>query len=262
MDKNNYKVSAEYKNKNTITPFETYLKYTSQKKESAIQLAAILGNSGSSVGILDIGTGNGEYLKYALEKIKDSSNWDLTLIEPSDDLATQLDSTFSERNTNIVHTDFDSFSSNERFDIVLASHLFYHIPKQSQTEQLTKMLSLLKTNGTLIIVLRDRDDAYEFKMQFKPLLLSSDFKAMTIDDVLNKIPNMDKLNIERRTVTSKLTIPITQNQENALSIIEFYLGKKWEDIPELIKEDIFSFIMQKNNTFELTDGIAVITKSE
>lgn len=57
----------EYKNKKHETPFETFLKYTDEKEQSAAELAKILAprlSKGSK--LLDIGTGNGEFLYLAL----------------------------------------------------------------------------------------------------------------------------------------------------------------------------------------------------
>ena len=60
----------EYRKKKNETPFETFLRYTDEKEKSAIELANILRDSlQESSKVLDIGTGNGEYLDLALTKI-------------------------------------------------------------------------------------------------------------------------------------------------------------------------------------------------
>ncbi len=254
----------EYRNKKGETPFETFLRYTDEKEISSTHLAAILQDKIGGASILDIGTGNGEYLGLMLDKVKNSEGCHLILVEPSSDLAMQLEGRFStilpEHNIKIVCSDLDNFSSNEKFDIVLASHIFYHIPRPIWSEQLSKMLSFLTPDGLLIIVLREKDDAYAFKMTFKPQLFSKDFKAFTIDDVLDALPSADTLQVTKHPAVSELKIPIAKKLEDTISIVEFYLNKEWQNIPKTIREDALSFIRSKNGTFRQIDGIAVIKR--
>ena len=54
----------EYRKKRDETPFETFLRYTDEKEKSAIKLAAVLQEGlHEHARILDVGTGNGEYLQ-------------------------------------------------------------------------------------------------------------------------------------------------------------------------------------------------------
>lgn len=254
----------EYKNKKDETPFETFLRYTDEKEKSADQLAKVLGNATSNIKILDIGTGNGEYLGLVLEKTKSLNSAHLTLVEPSSDLAQQLKNRFRSilptDSVTVINSDLDNFSIDEKFDVVLASHLFYHLPRPTWPEQLAKILSFLKPDGLLIIVLREKDDAYAFKMAFKPLLFSKDFKALTIDDVLDVLPAIGTLDVTKYPAISELKIPIADNLEDTVSIIEFYLNKEWQDISKAIQEDALDFIRHKNGTFKQIDGIATIRK--
>lgn len=254
----------EYKNKKDETPFEVFLRYTDEKENSSAQLAKILQETANGSSILDIGTGNGEYLSLALTKVKDFSDIRLTLIEPSVDLVKQLHPRFDRFmpriSTNVVCVGLDDFSSDEKFDVVLASHLFYHIPRDTWPQQLEQTLSFLKPNGRLIIVLREEDDAYAFKMAFKPLIFSKDFKALVIGDVLAALPATNTFDIARYSVASTLKIPIDKNIDDTISIIEFYLNEHWKNIPKPIQTDALNFIKAKDGTFKQRDGIAVISK--
>ncbi|MGH7196756.1 MAG: class I SAM-dependent methyltransferase [Candidatus Saccharimonadales bacterium] len=253
----------EYRNKQDESPFETFLRYTNQKEASSKQLSKILQTLNSESKILDIGTGNGEYLRLTLSQLKDTENIHLTLIEPSIDLVKQLENRFKNTlpkdNVTIIHSDLDSFSSNERFDAVIAAHLFYHIPRSEWPRQLEKVMSLLKPEGKLIIVLRDKDDAYNFKMKFKPLLSDKPFSAMTINDVISVLPNLNKLNVTQYSSESELKIPIN-NTDDTESIIEFYLNEQWQDIPIAIQQQALDFINSKHGVFKQVDGITVIEK--
>jgi cyclopropane fatty-acyl-phospholipid synthase-like methyltransferase len=259
-------IGFEYKNKKTETPFETFLRYTDEKEKSAARLAAILQKKLSADShILDIGTGNGEYLDLALSKIDGSNGIKLTLVEPSDDLVRQLKSRFEKQplsaNLRIVNSDLQSFDSDEKFDVILMSHLFYHVPRASWTEQLAKALSLLEQGGALIIVLREKDDVYEFKMAFKPLLFDASFKALTIDDVLDTLPEITGLSIVKQTAIAELKVPFADRSDDTISIIEFFLNKEWHEIPPTIQRSSLEFIKKRAGIFRQLDGIAVIEKA-
>lgn len=259
-------VGFEYRKKKDETPFETFLRYTNEKEKSAIKLAAVLKESlQDNSKILDIGTGNGEYLDLALAKTDMPNDTALTLIEPSDDLVKQLEKRFAKsfpkEQLKIVNSDLQTFMTDERFDLILMSHLFYHVPRAVWSEQLAKALSLLKPAGKLIIVLREKDDAYDFKMAFKPLLFDKSFKALTLDDVITALPVDVKVEIVRHSVASELNIPFRKNLDDTISIIEFYLNKPWNDMPRPIQQGALDFIKDRNGIFEQLDGIAIIKKA-
>lgn len=258
----------EYRNKHGETPFETFLRYTDEKEKSAGELSDILQEKLSQgINILDVGTGNGEYLELVLSKVdtKISDNTRLTLVEPSGDLVVQLKNRFTKHfasdRLNIFHSSLQEFTSEDSFDVILMSHLFYHLPRTSWTTELTKALSLLKEDGVLIIVLREKDDAYDFKMTFKPLLFDASFKALTIDDVLEILPPEQTGDIEKFHASAELHIPIATNHEDTISIIEFYLNKEWPDIPPHIQEASLEFIRKKGGVFRQRDGIAVVKRA-
>lgn len=258
----------EYKKKKTETPFETFLRYTDEKEKSVIVLATILQKSLSkTANVLDIGTGNGEYLDLALTKAgaKASDGVRLTLVEPSTDLVAQLESRFTKHfplsHVKVVNSGLQDFKTKDSFDVILMSHLFYHLPRESWAAELSKALSMLKEGGVLIIVLRGKDDAYDFKMAFKPLLFDASFKALTIGDVLEVLPKQPALRVEKQLASSELHIPIETDLEDTVSIIEFYLNKEWRDMPAEIQQSAMKFIRDKNGTFKQVDGIALVERA-
>lgn len=256
----------EYKNKRNETPFETFLRYTNEKERSAAQLATVLQEKfHDDVRILDIGTGDGEYLDFVLSHVDKLGDIRLTLVEPSNDLVVRLHDRFqprfSESSLHIANSDLESFDSEDRFDIILMSHLFYHIPRALWAEQIEKALSLLKQDGLLIIVLREKDDAYDFKMAFKPLLFTPSFKALTIDDVIDVLPKQGDLRVTKRLAASELHIPFEDNLDDTISIIEFFLNKEWADIPEQIQRSSLEFIKKRRGIFKQIDAIVAIRKS-
>lgn len=256
----------EYRNKKSETPFETFLRYTDEKERSAVELAKVLAERLSDgARLLDIGTGNGEYLHLALSRLKDVDDIELTLVEPSDDLVRQLKARFKGllpvRNLRIIQSSLEELESSELFDVILMSHLFYHVPRSLWAEQLKKVVALLKPGGALLIVLRGEDDVYDFKMAFKPLLFDPSFKALTIDDVLDVFPENEGIQITKQSVTSELRIPLEQNVDDTIAIIEFFLNKEWQEMPRTIQEDAVRFIEAKGSIFKQLDCIAVVERN-
>ena len=259
----------EYKNKDHETPFETFLRYTDEKEKSATKLADIFRKVPyKTANILDIGTGNGEFLDMALSHLDGEvlDGMHLTLLEPSDDLAYNLERRFlnsiPSTNINVVNSDIQNFKSNRTFDIILMSHLFYHLPRKSWADFLNKAISMLNDEGVLIIILRDKDDAYDFKMAIMPLLFSDSFKAITIDDVIEALPKEQKLSVKRKYSYSNLQIPLDTSFEDVVSIIEFYLNKQWAEIPAHIQQISLEFIKKKSGIFKQVDGIAIVSRDD
>lgn len=256
----------EYRNKRDETPFETFLRYTDEKEKSATLLANILqDNLVEDPKILDIGTGNGEYLSLALSKLKDLGKIQLTLVEPSDDLVKQLRARFKElvpaSDLKVIQSNLEDLASDELFDVILMSHLFYHVPRPLWAEQLAKALSFLKPGGILLVVLREKDAAYDFKMAFKPILFDKSFKALTIDDVLDALPKNENIKVAKHSVASELKIPLEQNMDDTLAIIEFYLNKQWGEIPKSVQQDALGFIKERKGIFKQLDCIATIERT-
>jgi SAM-dependent methyltransferase len=252
----------EYRNKNGETPFETFLRYTDEKEKSAEKLAEVTKRHiqpGSR--LLDVGTGNGEYLELTLAKANVPEGVQLTLVEPSADLVAQLEKRFEKRmpaaDFKVLSTSLQDLATEERFDVILMSHLFYHVPRPTWTGELSKALSLLKPEGVLIIVLREEDDAYAFKNAFKPVLFENFAEALTIDDVLEALPKDVKLKQTKYLAASELRLP-RQNREDTISIIEFYLNKTWDEMPGEVQQGALQFIEEHKGVFKQLDGIAAI----
>ncbi len=128
--------SFEYRKKDRETPFETFLQYSNERVQSATKSAAAVRQIlPASSSVLDVGTGDGEYPELALTKagVPDLT---LTLVEPSAELFKQLESrlkqSFSGRRPQVVRSDLQGFEIDEAFDLILVSHLFYHLPRSRQ----------------------------------------------------------------------------------------------------------------------------------
>lgn len=263
------RTSFEYSDKKYETPFETFLRYTDEKEKSSKVLSNVLRKAISgkdSISIFDIGTGNGEYLELTLKQLNYRGRLYLTLLEPSKDLAedlkTRVKSYFSKYSVEIITKTWEAFNTQQSYDIVLASHL-YHINRADYLASFKKMINLLNRDGHLVFVLREIDDAYTFKMTFKPLLFEEKFQAKILDEALKSFKKISKeipLDIEVFESESTLKVPLESNFADAVSIIEFYLNKKWDEIPNKVQNRIIEYIVKKKNVLYQKDGIALIKK--
>lgn len=248
------------------SPFDTFLKYTDQKVKSAEKLAEIFSRSlKENSQILDVGSDDGTFLYNILLRTDLPNGINLTLVEPRihsmDQLNPKLTKKFR-RQLKLSSVDFQEFSSEKKFDVILMSHLFYHASREDTVNLIKKALSMLSNDGVIVVVLREEDDVYQLKMKFKPMMFGETYKAKTLNDVLNILSERFSLDIKRHQAVAELKIPIDSNHEDATSIIEFYLHKRWGDIPTSIQKSVLEFIRKKDCTFRQVDGVAVISGND
>lgn len=255
----------EYRKSGEKTNFEVFLSHTTQKEASAAKLADLLGVAIKPNGkLLDIGAGNGEFLAQTLSQMQGAEDFDVTLVEPSEDLSNQLSERFSaivaDRRLHVAPGGFDELSEGQvAYDIILASHLFYHFPRRKWEAELRRMLSLLSDDGKLIVILRGKDDVYEFMSTMKPLLFA-DYdpdKTVTMDSLLEFWPQESRSTLAMHAVDATLTVPLEDNPQDAIAIIEFYLRADWDSIPAEIQQKCLDFVRQKGNVLQQKDVIAV-----
>jgi len=265
------RVGFEYMNRGEKTPFEIFLQYTNEKEKSAEVLAKFLEPplSGGGKRLLDIGAGNGVYLESALEKAKSPHDIDITLLEPSIDFVKGLRESLSLRpileSADIVNASFDNFYGNYKnaFDVALASHLPF--TKDTLAITLNNMLDVIREHGRLIVVLRGRDDAYEFRTIFKTRLNEEEgYSALVIDDalrVLDELASKCSLRISHADAISELKIPMEKNMEDTIKIVEFYLNERWDNIPENTRNSVLAYLDKKKGLLHQIDGFAVVDKN-
>lgn len=267
----NSQVGFEYRNnKKWETAFETFLRYSDEKEKSAAVLGKVLSRLFVRHGmtLLDVGSGNGGYLHLALCGMRGIKKTIFTLLEPSDDLVKQLRRTATRFPPNavvkIIRSTFEEFTADNRFDVVLASHVpLAKDNVEKLPEVYARMLELLKPGGCLIVVLRGRDDIHEFRTVFKSWLIGREYRSLTIDDtarILKRVAKTASLWISKFSVNAKLRLPYPDNMRHVISIVEFLLNKNWEEIPDDIREAILAYIQRKRGILRQIDGFLVVKR--
>jgi len=265
------KTEFEYRSdENAQTPFEIFLRYTDEKEKSAVALGKILSSLNVRPGMtfLDIGSGNGEYIRLALNNVPNLKETAITLLEPSADLAKRLRHTVqlfpSSTNTKIVNSSFDDFSGTERFDIVLASHVPLVKDNLKRLPVIyERILELLKPHGSLVVVLRGKDDIHQFRTRFKTKIMGRDYCSLTIDDaevVFRRFTERLSLRIKKFNVKAKLHLPYPDDMRDVISVVEFLLNTNWGDIPTKFRQSILAYIRNRSGLLRQVDSLLVVKK--
>jgi ubiquinone/menaquinone biosynthesis C-methylase UbiE len=256
-------LNHQYKNrKNTLTPFEIYLKYSNEKDVSVKQLHKILSNfKKDSIKILDVGSGDGSYL---IESLPKNNSFHITSLEPSKSLYKKLGrNTKKLSNFKTTNQTFEEFykCNDEKFDIVLASHL-YHFPQEEYPIFISQLITVLNDKGTLIWIERGIDEITEFKKKYKTMLLPKRYPLNWIPrnykralDILNKKPGQTKLILNR----SELNFPSKENLGEIIAIVEFYLNIDWITIHNDIQNEILDYIFSKK-ILKQEEGVLIYQK--
>ncbi len=264
-------IGFEYRNNEEgEIAFEIFLRYSDEKEKSAAVLGKILFQVlvRQDMTLLDVGSGNGEYLRLAFCGTRDTKKTICTLLEPSPDLVRQLRLTVKRFPCNavvkIIQSTLEGFTTDNRFDVVLASHVPLakdHIEKLS--EVYARMLDLLVPDGCLVVVLRGKDDVHEFRTKFKSRLMGRKYRSLTIDDaarVLKRITKTSSLRLSKFNAKATLRLPYPGNMQNVISVAEFFLNKSWEEIPDDIRKDVLSYIHRKKGILRQIDGFLVVRR--
>lgn len=251
-------------------PFAIFLNYSDEKEKSSGILGKILSRLlvREKMTLLDIGSGTGEYLRLALNKVRDLKEVSATLLEPSPDLARRLRSArklFPRTvSVNIVGDAFENFTTATLFDIILASHVPLAKDNIARLPEIyLRMLELLKPDGHLVIVLRGKDDIHQFRTRFKTKIMGRDYYSLTIDDaeaVFQKIAEQLPLWIKKFSVKAKLHLPYPDDMQDVISVVEFLLNTNWKDIPAEIRDSILDYIRGRNGLLRQIDGFLVVRK--
>lgn len=248
---------------NTLIPYEIYLKYSTQKDISTIQLQKILSRFKDNQNkLLDVGSGDGLYLLKSLPK---DNHFEITFLEPAKDLFKTLKTNIQQySNCKAINKTFEDFyaESKNKFDIILASHL-YHFPEDEYSIFLSQLISLLEDSGTLIWIERGVDEVTDFKTRFKRKLRPDRYPENWEPRYYKKALDILKEESDSTEIIfneSELRFPYEENFDEVIALVEFYLNIDWVSIPTDIQNEILEYIKDKGGILKEEEGIIIFKK--
>lgn len=248
---------------NTLIPYEIYLKYSTQKDISTIQLQKILSRFKDNQNkLLDVGSGDGLYLLKSLPK---DNHFEITFLEPAKDLFKTLKTNIQQySNCKAINKTFEDFyaESKNKFDIILASHL-YHFPEDEYSIFLSQLISLLEDSGTLIWIERGVDEVTDFKTRFKRKLRPDRYPENWEPRYYKKALDILKEESDSTEIIfneSELRFPYEENFDEVIALLEFYLNIDWVSIPTDIQNEILEYIEDKGWVLKEEEGIIIFKK--
>ena len=69
-----------------------------------------------------------------------------------------------------------------------------------------------------------------------------------------------RLRVSTFSANAELRLPYPNKIQDVISIVEFFLNKKWEEFPNNIREAVLDYVKQKKGILHQTDGFALIKK--
>ena len=250
--------------KDDFTPFEIYLKHSNAMEISSKQLRKILLElKGDPLKILDVGSNDGSFLIKSLPKGK---KVEIIFLEPSKNPFEKLvKNTKQNKEWKCINQTFEDFyqNSKEKYDVVLASHL-YHFPREKYQELLSQLASLLKDSGTLIWIERGIDDITDLKRRFLRILLPSlypqDWIPRNYKRALEILKEKEG-NTELVLNNSVLRFPSVSKSNDAIVIVEFFFSIEWGSMPKSIQEEILEYLDERNGVLQQEEGIIIYKKN-
>ncbi len=115
--------------------------------------------------LLDVGAGPGTVARRLAPHFSS-----LTLLEPNRD---QL-AGFQLEGAKLIHGTLEGYSTSEQYDLVLCSHVLYHLPIPQWGEAVDRLLSLTRPGGFSLVVLgAARGHNYELHRDFTDTVITS-----------------------------------------------------------------------------------------
>ncbi len=160
---------------------------------------------------------------------------------------------------NAVHNlSIEEFNSENKFNVIIASHIFPYVNIINQWKMLDKIISLLEKDGLLIIFEMTKKGIVG---EIKNLILQRNFE--TTDEHLIKILKNKQIKCTQKIFNVSLS---TKYCQDMLKVIMFFcekyenkLLKKQDSVFKIIKQKMF-LPQKRNYEMKYTNKMIIITK--
>lgn len=259
---NDYASKHLYSSNRGDSIFEMFLKLSTEKQTDIELLTkALEEHLGERTCFLDVGTGEGSLLAETINKLDVNVALNLHLIEPQNNYSKLLIEKFEAmtrvNSVRVYPAKFEAFHSDIKFDVILSSHVLYHMSSDERHEHITKLLEYLNKDGLLIVILRKKDEVYEFKQRFRTLIEGKDHTSTTIE-LAEQYFKDKSYSITHYDAEAYTPFPFNSDPEGATQLIEFYLNTLREDIPKKVLNASMQFIHDRGDKLKVADRLLVI----
>jgi SAM-dependent methyltransferase len=190
--------------------FQTFLDHTDQKHKAKAWMDSFVTKLPERKIFLDAGAGNGKVTAWFTSQFENT-----IALEPSPSLCAELRMTCP--GADVHEATILGAKVKTSADFILASHVFYYIPKEEWLINLARLTSWLSPGGSLVIMIQNTDTdcmgmlKHFHKKSFDLRLLAEDFKAR----------EGNEFSVEMETVTSHISTP---DFKSAYIVAEFMMN--------------------------------------
>jgi len=142
-----------------------------------------------------------------------------------------LDNLSLSKNINIITGDWESIELNQKFDVILASHVIYYFKNKKRA--LEKMFAHLNKGGILILVVNGTEGDYGSTKKFFAKKLGKNYE-FTYDHVLDLLKNK---NVNEHNLLTKVSFKNLEDLHGSLRLFFDTYPREYE----FFKEDLLDF---------------------
>lgn len=237
--------------------FEEFLRNTDQKKKGIEFLISEIKKGklkkGNKIKILSIGAGLGEDLFGLLSYLKKEGYSfeffynDLSKISFDIFLKRAKGFGLGKNFSGSAICGLDDLKLKEKFDLVIASHVFYYL--KNWKKSIKKISSLLSDDGKAYVILQSKHGHYNFRKKFIGLIKGQKYREYHGEEIYTVCRKMG-IKCEARKVDYFINVKpaITRNNKinaSGKKILTFLLRTDYDTVNEGIKKKIDKYLKEK-----------------
>jgi SAM-dependent methyltransferase len=258
--------------------YDTVLRYTTQKHVLALGLAERIHELGKPLQALDIGTSKGNQLAMTLGQLLELGYFNSihhTLVEPDESSVRKLRH-YADAITAVSRHKFTFTVKKstwedfipQKYDLITATHMIYHLPLDQFGPLFAKMTGALTPGGRLLIAAREREnnEVFELIQFYKARMPGETFNEVTMEHAspyLEELVQADPtLSMKQTQHQASVVLPFESNLPAAQKLMAFFLQRpSWTSLPTAVQRDILHHSEGKDIELGQRDRLIEINKA-